>query len=444
MQQKSELPEGWAWTTVGESYTLVGGGTPSTKNQEYWNGSIPWISSADIYGLKDIQPRKFVTKLGVDNSSTNIVPENSIIVVTRVGLGKICLTSYPLCFSQDSQALIGNPSLIFPDYVLYYLSVAVKDFKYNNRGTTISGVPKKQLAEIQIPLPPLPEQHRIVSAIEALFARLDAANEKLDRVLEILKKFRQSVLAVACDGRLTEEWRKENKILNEWKNTTLSQIGKWSTGGTPSRKNKEYFGGDVHWVKSGDLNDSIVTNTEEKITKKGLENSSAKLLPAGTISIALYGATIGKLGILNIDAATNQACANCIPDKTIVDTRFLFYYLLQQRKDLIDAGQGGAQPNLTNQIVREWPIFLPPIIEQEEIVRRVDALFTFADSVEAKVSASREKTEKLRQSILTKAFSGQLVETEAEIARREGRDYETAEVLIERIKKERGKEGKKR
>ncbi len=133
-----ELPKGWVWATVGQLYDVIGGGTPSTSVPQYWNGDIPWITSADIYGVKDIRPRKQITEKAIKSSATNLVPKGSLIVVTRVGLGKIAITKTPLCFSQDSQALVGNNSLLFPSYSLYYLFNAVQRFKYEHRGTTIS------------------------------------------------------------------------------------------------------------------------------------------------------------------------------------------------------------------------------------------------------------------------------------------------------------------
>lgn len=143
IEELHQLPDRWIWTTVGQLYDIVGGGTPSTKIPEYWNGTVPWISSADIYGVKDIRPRRHITQDGIEKSATNLVPEETIIVVTRVGLGKVAITKKPLCFSQDSQALIGNSSLLNPNYSLYYLSQAVQIFKYKHRGTTIAGVTKK-------------------------------------------------------------------------------------------------------------------------------------------------------------------------------------------------------------------------------------------------------------------------------------------------------------
>ena len=209
----SKLPEGWACTTIGEVYNILGGGTPSTACSEYWDGNIPWITSGDIYGINDIRPKRFITNEAIKNSTTNIVPQDTLIVVTRVSLGKIAKTITPLCFSQDSQALIGDNNIIFPDYALYYLSEAVQIFKYQHRGTTIAGVTKRQLGELEIVVPPFAEQHRIVAKVDELLAGVNAARERLAKVPGILKQFRQSVLAAACSGRLTADWSERQTCL---------------------------------------------------------------------------------------------------------------------------------------------------------------------------------------------------------------------------------------
>src|SRR6266566_32371 len=210
MNEENGLPKEWVWTRVGEIYDIVGGGTPSTSIEEYWKGDIAWITSADIYGLKDIQPRKQITKAAIVDSATNLVPAGSLIVVTRVGLGKVALAKTPLCFSQDSQALFGDSYSIYPDYSLYYLAQAVQVFKYQNRGTTIAGVTKKQLSELPFALPPFPEQQRIVAAIEQQFSRLDAGVAALRHAQVKLKRYRAAVLKAAVEGKLTEAWRAEH------------------------------------------------------------------------------------------------------------------------------------------------------------------------------------------------------------------------------------------
>jgi len=202
---KSELPripETWEWTRVGDIYDIVGGGTPATKVPEYWKGNIPWITSADIHGIKDVRPRKQISKKGVENSATNIVPKNSIIVVTRVGLGKVALTNSSICFSQDSQALIDSSSLLYADYSAYFLSKEVQIFKFKHRGTTIAGVTKRQLAELPFAVPPFLEQQKIVEEIERRLSLTEEIEADVERNLKRAERLRQSILKKAFSGRL--------------------------------------------------------------------------------------------------------------------------------------------------------------------------------------------------------------------------------------------------
>ncbi len=196
------LPANWAEANVKEIFDVVGGGTPSTARVDYWSGDIPWISSADIAENHELTVRRHITQEAIQDSATNLVPAGSVIVVTRVGLGKVAITSSPLCFSQDSQALLFNSEYFNPRYVLLYMSTAVKVFKHVSRGTTINGVTKKQLAELAFLLPPRKEQDRIVAEIEKQFTRLDDAVAALKRVQANLKRYRASVLKAACEGRL--------------------------------------------------------------------------------------------------------------------------------------------------------------------------------------------------------------------------------------------------
>ena len=200
-----QLPRGWVWARVGETYDIVGGGTPSTAIGEYWEGDIPWITSADVYGLKDIRPRRQITRQAIENSATNLVPSGSLIVVTRVGLGKIALTKTAICSSQDSQALVAGKTSLYPEYSLYCLSEAVQVFKHKHRGTTINGVTKKQLAELPFPVPPLPEQHRIVEEIERRFSVADQIEETIEHGLKQAERLRQSILKRAFEGKLVAQ-----------------------------------------------------------------------------------------------------------------------------------------------------------------------------------------------------------------------------------------------
>ena len=146
--------------------------------------------------------RRQINEGAIKASATSLIPSGSIVVVTRVGLGKVALTEEPLCFSQDSQGLVFNTSYVDGSYFTYFLSDSVQRFKYESRGTTINGVTKKQLRDLPVLLPPLPEQHRIVAEIETQFTRLDASVAALRRAQANLKRYRASVLKDACEGRL--------------------------------------------------------------------------------------------------------------------------------------------------------------------------------------------------------------------------------------------------
>jgi type I restriction enzyme, S subunit len=198
----SAIPPNWVASTVQDLFDIVGGGTPSTVVPEYWSGSIPWITSADIDEDHHVTPHRFITEEAIRASATNKAPSGSVIVVTRVGLGKVGIAPSDLCFSQDSQALIFNQGFLYPHYVLFFMGQAVSIFKHISRGTTISGVTKKQLATVQFLLPPLGEQRRIVAEIEKQFTRLDAAVAALKRAHSNLKRYRAAVLKAAFEGRL--------------------------------------------------------------------------------------------------------------------------------------------------------------------------------------------------------------------------------------------------
>lgn len=191
-----------------------------------------------------------------------------------------------------------------------------------------------------------------------------------------------------------------------WKKEPLGKICKTTSGGTPSRKNQSYYqNGTIPWVKSGELENNIITTSEELITEEGLLNSSAKIFPAGTLLIALYGATIGKLAFLGIDAATNQAVCGIFQNEN-VSLKYLYYYLLFQRPNLIKQGVGGAQPNISQTILKKLEISYPDsITEQQRIVARIEELFSELDKAVGTLKTTKEQLEVYRQAVLVDIFS---------------------------------------
>ncbi len=192
----------------------------------------------------------------------------------------------------------------------------------------------------------------------------------------------------------------------EWKTETLGNIAFMTSGGTPSKKNPEYYkGGTIPWVRSGELENGAIRDTEIKITQAGLDASSAKIFPKGTLLIALYGATIGKLAYLDIDACTNQAvCGIFANDK--VSLKFLYFFLLFHRSDLVKQGVGGAQPNISQTILKKLIVSYPVNrAEQLRIVARIEELFSKLDASVAELKTAKEKLKVYRQAVLKEALT---------------------------------------
>ena len=192
-----------------------------------------------------------------------------------------------------------------------------------------------------------------------------------------------------------------------WVWTTLGEIGSWQSGATPSRMNKDYYGGNIPWLKTGDLNDGTITYIPEYITQRALEETSVRLNPKGSILIAMYGATIGKIGILSFPATTNQACCACY--EYSINQMFLFYFLLANRENFIAMGGGGAQPNISKEKIISTNMPLPPLKEQERIVAEIERWLSFVDIVEIEKSDLQSTICLAKSKILDLAIHGKLV-----------------------------------
>jgi type I restriction enzyme S subunit len=346
--------------------------------------------------------------------------------------------------------------MLFKEFHVCFFRLIEPELSLSGTGSTFKAINKSHLEILKVPIPPLAEQHRIVSAIEALFTRLDAANERLYRVPEILKRFRQSVLAAACLGKLTNTNQKFYKNL---KNELFNQINQ----NHDIIEFPTIFKPPKYWKR--------LLLKECMILYNGRAYKQSELLNEGTPVIRIQNLNGGNNWYYsNLKLDNNKYCKSgdllyawsatfgpYIWDgvKSIyhyhiwkIEVQSLLnqnygYYLLNYLTDQIKTkSHGGQILHITKGNMEKILLYIPPLPEQHEIVRRVDALFALADSIEAKVAAARDRTEKLRQSILAKAFSGELVPTEAELAMREGRDYEPADVLLERIKSERGQSGR--
>lgn len=197
------------------------------------------------------------------------------------------------------------------------------------------------------------------------------------------------------------------EVPENWVWVRLESVASWGSGGTPSRKHEEYYNGDILWIKTGELNNGWIYDTEEKITDEGLKKSSAKLFPPYSVLIAMYGATIGKVAILGVPATTNQACACAVCNQSLL-YMYLFYYCISQKNVFIEKGKGGAQPNISQIILKQHPIPLPPLSEQQRIVERIEELFAKLDEAKERLQKVADSFAVRKAAILHKAFTGEL------------------------------------
>lgn len=389
---------------LGDIFNLVGGGTPTTSIEEYWGNGIPWISSADIDHSGRIVYRRRVTPSGVANSTTSVVPRGTIIVVTRVGLGKVAQLTEDTCFSQDIQALLAKETA--PAYssrfLMYQLMFIMQTVKYNGRGTTISGITKKQLADVSLYFPPLSEQERIVARIEELFSQLDAGVETLKKTKAQLSVYRQAVLKEAFSSELSSKTVEIREIVDD------IRIGPF---GTMLHKS-DYISGGVpvinpQHIKSGKiLLSASVTVSEEKA-----RDLSAYRLQTNDIIMGRRG-EMGRAAAIT-DVENGWLCGTgSILFRLKPNFDAGFYAQILSSPDVVhyleEHATGTTMKNLNEDIVQYIPVPFVTAEMQRDITMKMDCKMSVCDSIEQTVDIALQQAEAMRQSILKDAFEGKL------------------------------------
>ena len=414
-----DIPQGWEWCRLKHMCSMQAG-----KN----------ISASEIYDEKSVlHPYRCVGGNGLRGFTNTFNAEGHFAIIGRQGALCGCLNIESGKFYATEHAVVVNGFGIIPSLFIYYFFTALNLNQYAT-ATAQPGLAVSNIVEVFIPLPPLPEQLRIVSKIEKLLSLVKTYEQAQNGLNELNaslnEQLRKSILQEAIQGKLVPQIAEEGtaeKLLTEireekerlikegklkksaltdsiifkgddnkyyeqigkkclditeqipfeipvnWAWARMGQIGDWGAGSTPQRGNANYYNGNILWLKTGELNNGIIYDTEEKITQKAFQDCSLRMNKIGDVLIAMYGATIGKLAIVGEDLTTNQACCGCTP--YLIYNWYLFYFLMASRDSFIKKGEGGAQPNISRVKLVEHLIPLPPLKEQHRIVAQIEKLF---------------------------------------------------------------------
>ncbi len=428
-----DIPQGWEWCRLGVISTYAQTKrkiNASNADTQLWGLDLEDIEKGGrLLNIKTVGERKAIGDKTVFNRGDILYSKLRpyLLKILVAPEGGIC-TPEIIPFT-----CYGN---ICKDYIVSFLKSPYVDDYINSAtfGVKMPRVSTETMTSLLVPLPPLSEQFRIDTKAKELMPYIDEYGKAQDKLNKLNEEFpytiRKSILQEAIQGKLvpqiaeegtaqelleqikTEKQKlvKEGKlkksalatsvifrgddnkyyeqigkkclditeqipfeIPNSWTWARMGQVGDWGAGSTPQRGNQDYYGGKILWLKTGELNNDIVYDTEEKITQRAFQDCSLRMNKIGDVLIAMYGATIGKLAVVGKELTTNQACCGCTP--YVVYNWFLFYFLMASRDSFIKKGEGGAQPNISRVKLVEHLIPLPPLNEQKRIVKIIETLF---------------------------------------------------------------------
>ncbi|PJX12736.1 restriction endonuclease subunit S [Halomonas sp. 141] len=435
----ADFPQCWLRVLLNDVGEIVTGKTPSTKNPDNFGGSIPFIKPADLdNGGYVTRTADTLTDAGAKLVPT--IPANSIPVTCIGNLGKVGITNQISATNQQINTIVPSSQV---DYRFFYYQLqTLKPWMQENASaTTVTIINKGKFSKAPVTLPPLAEQKVIADKLDTLLAQVENTKARLERIPQILKRFRQSVLAAAVSGRLTEEWRAtQGTSLDSWQQTTFQKICREITVGFVGRMANRYEESGVPFLRSqnvrafrySDKNLLYISPAfHQEIYKSRLEPGDLAIVRSGAPGTTCV---IPKsLGAANCsDLVIARPSSNLLPEFGCI-----FMNSEVARKNVSDNQVGVAQQHFNVGSMKKMPIHLPPVDEQSEIVRRVDQLFAHADRIEQQVNNALARVNNLTQSILAKAFRGELTEQWRKDNPELISGENSAEALLERIKAER-------
>ena len=397
---------------------IISGGTPNTSVEEYWNGNIEWLSVADFNNDERYvySAEKKITDKGLAESNTKLLQKGDLIISARGTVGALAQLVKPMAFNQSCFGLRGKEGVVFTDFLYYWLKNYVKIFLNKSQGSVFNTINLATFDDIKIHLPAYNIQVEIVKLLTKIDQKI-ALNNQINNELEAMAKTLYDYWFVQFDfpdengkpykssgGKMVYNDQLKREIPEGWGVEKVSEIAKTGSGGTPKSTTDEYYSnGTIPWINSGELNKSIIISTTNYITEFGLENSSAKLFPADSILIAMYGATAGKVSFLAFESSTNQAiCAVTLDDNRL---KYYFKFFIEDLYlHLVTLSSGSARDNLSQELIRNLLMTIPDERVVENFFNLVDSYFL---QITNNLKQNQELTQ-LRDWLLPMLMNGQV------------------------------------
>ena len=417
-EQPYPIPDNWRWVYIGGVTEIIGGGTPLSKKPEYYeNGDIPWITPADLSGYSGkfiAHGARNITRLGLEKSSARLLPKNTVCLSSRAPIGYVAIALNPISTNQGFKSFLPS-SFFLPDYLYWYLKGNRNLLESRASGTTFLELSGRKAASIELSLPPLPEQRRIVEHIESLFSKLDEAREKAQKYVDRFEERKAAILYRAFTGELTAEWRHNNQVdLENWNTATLQSVCTMKiTDGTHKTPTycdkKEGFA----FISAKDVTSgSICWDNIKYIIPELHEELYARLSPQIDDVLLAKNGTTGIAAIVDTDRVFDLYVTLAVlrPNKTIIHPRYLLNVvnspICKQQFDEHLTGIG--LPNLHLRDIKAVEIPLPSLKEQDEIVRILDAVLQEETNAKALAESVINRIDTMKKAILARAFRGEL------------------------------------
>lgn len=405
------LPNSWVVTPLSNLLDqIVGGGTPSKAIAANFIGTVPFMTVKDMKARFISDTADHISEEAVASSATTKIPADTLVVATRMSLGKIVRPSVEVAINQDLKALFPSAG-INKTYIEYFWRSKSDFIQSKGTGTTVKGIRIEDIKNLEVPLAPENEQRRIADKLDTTLARVDTLNDRLARITPLLKRFRQSVLAAATSGRLTEDWRSTTGF-PLWQKKLLLDVCLKITDGehiSPRKINEGIPLLTAKNVLDGDLDFSV----KDFVSREDAEKFWLRCKPQINDILICSRGTIGRCALVKeeIDFCLMGTVILVKPDANLIIPKYLFHYIASPLIQEVLKGASGATAvsALYLRDIKKLELLLPSREEQTEIVRRVETLFAFADRLEARLQSAQTAAERLTPALLAKAFRGELV-----------------------------------